>query len=305
MKLSIHSKSLSKRFVNVFTNLGNLTDTLVLQFNDNGLYVQGIDNSHVSLYEANFDKNWFSTYKREEEDAAQISVSLDYFKKILSTKGDDQLIYLEYKGESPDLLTIIFRSIGKETKDFPREYEMALMDIDTEMIEIPNDEQSVQFYIDTKLFSSLVKQLNMFDETVVITCNEEEIKFSSKGPEGSMNVNLFDNDKDYVDQFMIDEDYSLKISFALRYFEHFSAFQKVSSRVRLSFTNAYPVEVFYSLETSKEKEKEKEKTEHDDNGDDDEQEDPKSYLRLLLAPKITDDADDDDDDVEDVDDVED
>lgn len=303
MKLSIHSKSLSKRFVNVFTNLGNLTDTLVLQFNDNGLYVQGIDNSHVSLYEANFDKNWFSTYKREEEDAAQISVSLDYFKKILSTKGDDQLIYLEYKGESPDLLTIIFRSIGKETKDFPREYEMALMDIDTEMIEIPNDEQSVQFYIDTKLFSSLVKQLNMFDETVVITCNEEEIKFSSKGPEGSMNVNLFDNDKDYVDQFMIDEDYSLKISFALRYFEHFSAFQKVSSRVRLSFTNAYPVEVFYSLETSKEKEKEK--TEHDDNGDDDEQEDPKSYLRLLLAPKITDDADVDNDDVEDVDDDED
>lgn len=295
MKIAIHSKSLAKRFTTIFTNLGNLTESVVLYFNDDGLYIQGIDTGHVSLYEANFDKTWFSVYKRAEDDAAQISISLDYFKRILSTRGDDQIIYLECNGLSPDKMTIIFRSIAKESKEFPREYEMNLMDIDTEAIEVPEKEDSVQFYIESKTMTSLVKQLMMFDETVIINCNEEEINFRSKGTEGSMSVNLFDNDKDYVEEFMIDEDYQLKISFALRYLEHFCAFQKVAPRMRLSLTNSLPIELFYSLETPPKNVK------HDKNGEEDgkkedaeyanDHENPNSYLRFFLAPKVEDDDD--------------
>lgn len=297
MKIAIHSKSLAKRFTTIFTNLGNLTESVVLYFNDDGLYLQGIDTGHVSLYEANFDKTWFSVYKRTEDDAAQISISLDYFKRILSTRGDDQIIYLECNGLSPDKMTIIFRSIAKESKEFPREYEMNLMDIDTEAIEVPEKEDSVQFYIESKTMTSLVKQLMMFDETVIINCNEEEINFRSKGTEGSMSVNLFDNDKDYVEEFMIDEDYQLKISFALRYLEHFCAFQKVAPRVRISLTNSLPIEVFYSLETPSNNTKPDknvgENGNKEDSEDADDNDEPKSYLRFFLAPKVEDDDDDD------------
>lgn len=297
MKIAIHSKSLAKRFTTIFTNLGNLTESVVLYFNDDGLYLQGIDTGHVSLYEANFDKTWFSVYKRTEDDAAQISISLDYFKRILSTRGDDQIIYLECNGLSPDKMTIIFRSIAKESKEFPREYEMNLMDIDTEAIEVPEKEDSVQFYIESKTMTSLVKQLMMFDETVIINCNEEEINFRSKGTEGSMSVNLFDNDKDYVEEFMIDEDYQLKISFALRYLEHFCAFQKVAPRVRISLTNSLPIEVFYSLETppnnTKPDKNVGENGNKEDSEDADDNDEPKSYLRFFLAPKVEDDDDDD------------
>lgn len=312
MKFSIHSTTLAKRFTNVFTNLSNLSDSVVLYFKEDGLYIQGMDSSHVSLYEAKFHKDWFSTYKVDENDTQQIAISLEYFKKVLSTRGDNQLIYIEYNGATPDTLTIIFRSMVKDSKEFPREYEMMLMDIDTETVVIPDEEQSVQFYVDTKTFSSLIKQLSMFDESVNIRCSEEEIKFSSKGIDGSMNVNLFDNDKDYVDEFMIDEDYKLNIRFALRYFEHFCAFQKVSHRVRLSFTNDFPVEMFYSLETTKDNKKSKpdcekeiqnndedsEDNEGDEEIEDTEEEDPKSFLRFFLAPKIVDEDENNEDDDE-------
>lgn len=296
MKLSIHSSTLAKRFTNVFTNLGNLSGSVVLYFKKDGLYIQGMDGSHVSLYEAKFDKDWFSTYKVEETDIERIAINLEYFKKILSTRADNQLIYIEYKGSTPNTLTIIFRTMVKDSKEFPREYEMALLDTDEETLEIPDEEQSVQFYVDTKAFSSLIKQLSMFDESVNIRCSEEEIKFSSKGFEGSMNVNLFDNERDYVDEFMIDEGYKLKIRFALRYFEHFCAFQKVSHRVRLSFTNDFPMEMFYSLENKKEK---------NGNGNNDESEveddEPKSFLRFFLAPKIVEDNEADEEDEEETD----
>lgn len=309
MKFSIHSKSQAKCFTNVFTNLGSLTDSVVLYINEDGLYIQGMDSSHVSLYEAKFDKSWFSTYKREESDIGQISLRLDYFKKILSTRGDDQIIYIEHNNKKPDIITIIFRSMAKNSKEFPREYEMSLMDIDAETLNIPNDEQSVQFFMDTKMFSSLVKQLIMFDDTVVIKCTEEEIKFKSKGVDGSMTVELFDSEKDYVSEFAIDEGYTLNISFALRYFDNFSAFQKVCDSVRLSFTNDYPVEVYYSLDASSRDAKEKKgKTSGDategsgssstssgDEADESASGEPKSYLRFMLAPKMEDESDDKDD----------
>jgi len=291
MKFSIHSKTTAKRFTNVFTNLCSLTDTAVLHFNEDGLYVQGMDTSHVSLYEARFHSSWFSTYTLEDDDIRQIAISLEHFKKVLSTRGDDQLIYIEYSGGSPDTLTIIFRSMAKDSKDFPREYEMMLMDVDTETLAIPDEERSVQFYVDAKTFSLLIKQMNMFNDSVTIKCNEEEIWFISKGTEGSMRVNLFDNDRDYIDEYMIDEGYRLKMTFALSYFDHFCAFQKVASRVRLSFTNDFPVEMFYSLEHPTKKEGVSE-----DNMDEEEEEEPKSYLRFFLAPKLSDGDDEDDDD---------
>lgn len=287
MKFSIHSKTTAKRFTNVFTNLCSLTDTAVLHFNDDGLYVQGMDTSHVSLYEARFHSSWFSTYKLDDGDVRQISISLEHFKKVLSTRGDDQIIYIEYNGKSPDTLTIIFRSMAKESKDFPREYEMMLIDVDTDTLMIPDEERSVQFYVDAKTFSLLIKQMSMFNDSVTIKCNDEEIWFISKGTEGSMRVNLFDNDRDYIDEFTIDEGYKLNMTFALSYFDNFCAFQKVSPRVRLSFTNDFPVEMFYSLDTT---------TKNDENDkDEDDAEDaddaPKSYLRFFLAPKLSDDCD--------------
>lgn len=278
MKFSIHSSLLAKRFTNVFSNLCALTDAVVLYFKEDSLYMQGMDTSHVSLYEANFDKSWFTTYKAEPTDVRKIAVNLNCFKKILSTRGDDQSIYMEYSGSSPDSLTIIFRSVVKDSQEFPREYTLALMDIDADVLDIPTEERSVQFYIESKTFSVLIKQLGMFDDSVVIKCSDEEIRFTSNGSEGSMSVNLFDSDKDYVDEFSIDEDYKLNITFALTYFENFCAFQKVSSRVRLSFTNEFPVEMLYSLESSKK----------NDDDKDTEEENPKSFLRFFLAPKISD-----------------
>lgn len=290
MKFSIHSAVHAKRFINIFSNLNNLTDNVVLYFKDDGLYMQGMDLSHVSLFEATFNKNWFTTYKVEQTDVRQIAINLGCFKNILSTRGDEQSIYMEYSGSSPDSLTIIFRSMVKDSKDIPREYKLMLMDVDITVLDIPDEELSVQFYIDTKTLSLLVKQLSMFDESVVIKCNEEEIRFSACGKDGSMTVNLFDNDKDkdYIDEFSIDENYKLRTTFALKYFEYFCAFQKVSDCVRLSFKNDFPAEMFYSLETNDTCETEQGAY----------NESPKSYFRLFLAPKLRDadgNGEDDDD----------
>lgn len=320
MKLSIHSKSYAKKFSNVFTNLSTLTDSVSMFFRDEGLYIQGMDNSHISLYEANFDKSWFTTYKRDKTEAEKITVNLEYFKLILSTRGDEQGICLEYKGSSPDKLSITFRTVGKKTKEFPREYEMNLMDVDDEMLEIPTHDYSIAFYMETKMFSPLIKQLSMFDETLVVNCNENDINFRTKGTEGSMSVNLMDGEQEFVDQFEIEEDYNLRIYFSIRYIDNFCAFSKVDERVRLSFSNDFPLEVYYSLEGKEKKEEPKKgkgkKAEEDAKdgsstvvSDDESNEEPKSWIRFFLAPKMMDDDDvekykdnNDDDEDEDEDD---
>ena len=62
MRFEINDKRKCELFINIFNNLKKFTDTISLIFDEERLYIQGMDASHVCIYELSLDKSWFCVW---------------------------------------------------------------------------------------------------------------------------------------------------------------------------------------------------------------------------------------------------
>lgn len=267
----------SKRKVEIFSQicslLKNITEFIVFEFRPEGLYSQGMSFDQISLYEFMIKKEWFEFYEYNEKDSNSISLNSTILQKIFSTRQEKQFVCMTYDG-TPDKIIIQFKNKVPVKTDVPKEFEVTLMDIDSEHLEIPESDYTAEFSITTKMFGSLVEQLEIFDESMNVKCSEENIEFKASGFEGSLSVNLYSDKVDYIDEYAIDEGGDLDLTFASKHFQNFCKFNKVSKEVKLSFSDALPMQMLFML---------------DENVDEEEPSlNDHSYLRFCLAPKIND-----------------
>lgn len=271
----------SKRKVEIFSQicslLKNLTEFITFQFRPDGLYSQGMSFDQISLYEFMIKKDWFEFYEYNEKDAKEISLNSTILQKIFSTRQEKQFVCMSYDG-TPDKIIIQFKNKVPVKTDVPKEFEITLMDFDNEHLDIPDSDYTAEFSITTKMFGSLVEQLEIFDETMNVRCSEDNIEFKASGFEGSLSVNLYSEQVDYITSYSIDEGAEVDLTFASKHFQNFCKFSKVAKEVKLSFSDALPMQMLFILDKV------------DDENDDEEEIsiNDHSYLRFCLAPKISD-----------------
>ena len=271
----------SKRKVEIFSQicslLKNLTEFITFQFRPDGLYSQGMSFDQISLYEFMIKKDWFEFYEYNEKDAKEISLNSTILQKIFSTRQEKQFVCMSYDG-TPDKIIIQFKNKVPVKTDVPKEFEITLMDFDNEHLDIPDSDYTAEFSITTKMFGSLVDQLEILNSYVNVRCSEDNIEFKASGFEGSLSVNLYSEQVDYITSYSIDEGGDLDLTFASKHFQNFCKFNKVSKEVKLSFSDALPMQMLFILDKV------------DDENDDEEEPliNDHSYLRFCLAPKISD-----------------
>jgi len=61
MKFEIKDKKKCDIFISIFNNLKNFTDNTLINVNEDELYIQGMDNSHVSMYELKLTSRGFQS----------------------------------------------------------------------------------------------------------------------------------------------------------------------------------------------------------------------------------------------------
>lgn len=95
------------------------------------------DKNHVTLIYLLFQKDCIKSsgdYRCDKSVCA--GVNFNSLNKIIKTLADDDTLTLAMQPESPDVILVRGQNIEKKTK---KEYEIRLMDIDAEQIEIPDD----------------------------------------------------------------------------------------------------------------------------------------------------------------------
>jgi proliferating cell nuclear antigen len=241
------------------------------------MYSQGLTMDHCSIYELTILKDWFDDYEwNKGKDHAEFSISTDILAKVLSARQPSQQMIIEYS-DKPDSISIKFVSSSEKTsgkvKEFPKEFMLPLIDVESEHLEIPEMEYSAEFGIESKALHTTNEQLSLFNETLTIHCSEDEIYLRSKGNDGELKVTLFNETCEHITEFALDEDMSLTLDFSIKHFNTFCRFLKVSNNVMLGFTKNRPMKFEYIM---------------------DEQDGSNLKLSFYLAPKINDDDDDGD-----------
>nr|KAG5710378.1 hypothetical protein BaRGS_022196 [Batillaria attramentaria] len=102
--------------------------------------------------------------------------------KILKCAGNDDIITIK-AGDNADTVTFVFESPNQEKVS---DYEMKLIDLDTEHLGIPDTEYSCVVKLPSSEFQRICRDLSQIGDSVVISCTKEGVKFSASGDLGTV-----------------------------------------------------------------------------------------------------------------------
>ena len=88
MKIEITKEQIANIFCNIFSPLKQFGECLRIYFKTDSVYIQGMDQGHVLLYEITLNKDWFSNYDVTEETV--IGVNSTIFSQILDIRETGQ-----------------------------------------------------------------------------------------------------------------------------------------------------------------------------------------------------------------------
>ena len=264
MKVIIRDTKKCNKFTSLFQHLKQFTTNIQLNFRKEGLYIQCLDDSHCCLFETDIKVGWFQTYDLETPNLSckTIGISLNMFHKVLNARQESQSIELRLNdggGDEDDHILINF--IDGDDKVFDKYFELSLVNVDEELMNVTVNDTFVDLTIETKTFCDMITQLMIFDDTLTITFNDDKIGLQASGSDGKMRTEIKLDD---VNEYVTTENITLVQSYSLRYINMMCHFNKLSSEIYMGFSNSMPMHMKYSL------------------GDD-------SYLNFHLAPKIVED----------------
>ena len=275
MNIVITNPQKAEQFGMLFQHVKAFTDHINIVFGKDRMFIQCMDTSHVSIMELYLPSSWFCTYDHEFDDAITIGVSSSMLYKILNSREKTQLIEISYSQEENDKLFVRMRNPGGtpvNKTDFEKHFEIPLMDIDSDTMDIPAIEHQAEITISSYHFASIINQLKMFGDTMDIQCSEEKILLGSNSHEnGKMFVEIKIDD---LSSFIIDEGKELSLAFSLTYLHNICLYNKIAKEVEVKFSSDYPMQMTYYLDALGEGQEERPVD--------------SAKLSFYLAPKIAD-----------------
>merc|ERR1712050_198763 len=227
---------------------------------EKGLQVQSMDSSHVALVSLLLRESAFSEFKCERP--TSLGMNVDSLGKILKMCGPSDSLKLKWRTDAD---TVTFQCEGGE-QDRISEFDLKLMQIESEHMEIPEQQYKVVARLPSGEFQKICRDLKEFGETMQMSASKEGIKFSVAGDVGSGNVMLKPRESDKPeDKVTLTVHEPVTATFALRYLVAFSKAAPLCGVVKVGLGADAPLLVRYDLAKA-------------DNG----------FMQFYLAPKIDD-----------------
>jgi len=224
---------------------------------EKGIQVQSMDSSHVALVSLLLRESAFSEFKCERP--TSLGMNVDSLAKILKMCGPADSLKLRWQNEAD---TVSFQCEGGD--DRIADFDLKLMQIESEHMEIPEQQYKVVAKLPSAEFQKICRDLKEFGETMQVKAGKDGLTFSVQGDLGAGNVMLKPRESEKPEERVaLKVDEPVTATFALRYLVNFSKAAPLSGAVELGLGPDAPLLVKYELETT-------------ENG----------HLQFYLAPKI-------------------
>ncbi|KAJ7477285.1 proliferating cell nuclear antigen, N-terminal domain-containing protein [Mycena galericulata] len=152
--------------------------------NEEGLNLQAMDNSHVALVSVYLEAAGFKRYRCDRP--MPLGVNLSSLTKVLKCAKDDDECTLKAADEA-DVLNLVYEA---KSSDRIAEYDMKLMDIDSDTLGIPDTDYDAEVVLPSAEFSRIVRDLSALGESVRIEVSKEGVRFASEGESANGSVLL-------------------------------------------------------------------------------------------------------------------
>ncbi|GAU99214.1 hypothetical protein RvY_10246 [Ramazzottius varieornatus] len=227
-----------------------------------GMSLQSMDSSHVALVHVLLKSEGFESYRCDRN--VSMGISLNSMAKVLKCAGNDDSVTLRHESES-SVVNFAFESHKEERVS---EFELKLMNIDTEHLGIPETEYDSIIKMPSADLRRTCADLSQFGDSVTISCAKSDVRFETSGDIGTGNVRLSargSSDKPET-EIAIEMINPVSLTFALKYLNFFTKAAPLSDTVKLCMSNNHPLCVEFPMPEV-------------------------GYIRYYLAPKIDEEQD--------------
>ena len=256
MRFIVSDSNKVRAIVNIFRNLTGLVEDINLYFRAGGLYAQGMDSSHICLCELNIEADWFDNYTCDMDGVAGLHSKFMY--RLLDCWQEGQTITMTLNPQQGDKARIELTGTGTIEKSF----EFPLIDLDSQLLDVPDKDHQADITIQSTQFGVLIGQLSIFSDVVTFKCTQEDIHVTAAGDSGTMTARIQDDD---IDEYAIEEEIDLSVSYSLPYVRKMCAFTRLNPLLYLHCSAGRPMKMNYPL---------------------DGQANGKNYMRFFLAPRV-------------------
>ncbi len=223
------------------------------------------------------DTFFFLLFKNDRTCAIECAADYVPQSKMLKCADNDDTITMK-ADDAGDVVTFVFEN---PKADKISDFQMKLMDIDTEHLGIPDTEYEATVKMSSNEFQRICRDLSSIGDTVTIAVTKDSVKFTTSGDIGEANITCRrTSDGDGKEEKVKTEDEDggkgkssegqnvdidlqepVTLTFALRYLNSFCKATSLCENVRLQLSKELPVVVQYLIEDM-------------------------GYVRFYLAPKI-------------------
>merc|ERR1719494_115912 len=176
-----------------------------------------------------------------------LGMNMANLSRILRCANNNDILTLKAE-DSADNITFIIESLSGEKVS---EYEMKLIDIDSENLGIPDQDYDAIVKLPSNELQRICRDLSQLSDSILISCTKDGIKFSTSADNTSGNITLRqtssvdDSEESKVEVQLNDP---ITLTFALRYLNLFAKATPLSKTVSLSLSKDSPLVCEYKME---------------------------------------------------------
>lgn len=232
-------------FKNIFSNFVNQVTDCVLKFDEMGMISQSMDSSHVSMVSLMFvASEMFDDYKCTAP--TSISLSISSMLRVMKLADKNSTVKLSQKDPSDSRLTIGIVSKDKKTNLL---FDLNLMDIDTEELDIPDDIVGWKLNVNYSDLSTVIKNMGDFGDVMSIcfgSTTNNELLYQVDGSTGTATGTIQINSSEWTDTSTVPaEAVTLKLS--VSYIKNYLASRDISDTVEILMGPEIPFCMSYRI----------------------------------------------------------
>ena len=172
----------TKLFSNIFDTVSNILESGALKIRHDGLYVSGLDSSHVSFIKLELDKSDFKSYEYTKD--IDIGINFNDFVKIIKSGFNNEDVIISCKDS--DRLDICFNG-----GSFKKRYTLKLIYIDQEDMDISDLDYQMELEIRSKIFHNLINSILITESTdIIFGINKHILNIKSEGDYSDIDIQL-------------------------------------------------------------------------------------------------------------------
>jgi len=246
---SISDKKKKDQFISLFQLLKASSSQMNVTMGIDEMHIQGMDKSHVCLFDLLLHKDWFQQYA--VTNTLQLCFDINTFCSIINTKSEDQQLLFYIDSENTDIAHIQFKNLEEKKSEYDKYFKLPLQEYEYEEMLVPPAEYDVEVALPSKKISDVLSQLSNFGDDLQVKCSEDWIDFITARDSIEMCVRIVIEDNDIASYaIMLDENKTsdvLQFAYSLVYVHKLCITNKLSTNIEFSLSAECPMKIYYDL----------------------------------------------------------